>query len=37
MTTLTTEAELLALKTTAQETMALICFFKDLKLNLGEL
>jgi hypothetical protein len=37
VTTSTTEAELLALKTTAQETMALIRFFKDLKLDLGEL
>ncbi len=35
--TSTTEAEMLALKTTAQETMALMRFFRDLKLDLGQI
>ncbi len=37
VTTLITKAKLLVLKTTAQETIVLIRFFKDLKLDLGEL
>jgi hypothetical protein len=37
VTTSTTEAKLLAVEHTAKETLALQRFFKDIKLDLGEL